>query len=161
MDLLCVSGPNTFLNPYFLSIATITSLTLWLLRNAQLQHAMWGPKDSIGSLWCWAKIAQPRSGVFTVFCIQLFPCHFFTLKCTSSLKCYISPNSWWILLNLETVHSPICNLDVWYIILPNIILFKFMLLDSWGDFCESNSSSKWRTPKNTLIVCMYQPQHYH
>ena len=30
----------------------------------------------------------------TVFCVQPFPHHFFTHKCTSSLKCYISPNSW-------------------------------------------------------------------
>ena len=37
---------------------------------------------------------------FIVLFVQPFPRHFFTLKCTSSLKCYISPNSWWILLNI-------------------------------------------------------------
>ena len=36
-----------------------------------------------------------------IFYIQPFPCHFFTHKYASSLKCYISPNLWWILLNLE------------------------------------------------------------
>ena len=36
-----------------------------------------------------------------VFCVQPLPCHFFTHKCASALKCYISPNFWWILLNLE------------------------------------------------------------
>ena len=35
-----------------------------------------------------------------VFCIQPFPRHFFTLKCALSLKCYISPNFWWIGLNI-------------------------------------------------------------
>ena len=56
---------------------------------------------------------------------QPFPHHFFTF---SSLKCYISPNSWWILLNL------VCNLDVWYIILPNMIQFSIHVFGLLGWF---------------------------
>ena len=48
-----------------------------------------------------------RFGSVIVFCVQPFPHHFFTLKCALSLKCYISPNFGWILLNLG-----LCTLDV-------------------------------------------------
>ena len=50
--------------------------------------------------WCYWYFKRNFNFVFIVFCVQPFPCHFLTLKCASSLKCYISPNFWWILLNI-------------------------------------------------------------
>ena len=59
---------------------------------------------------------QNKHAAITVFCIQPSPCHFFTLKCTSS----------WCLIHNTPKYYP-------------------TFLGSWGDFCESNSSSKCRT----------------
>ena len=62
-------------------------------------------------LYCvwWIVLFFWENWLIAIFCVQPFPCHFFTLKCALSLKCYISPNFCWIILNLG-LHT---LLDVW------------------------------------------------
>ena len=81
----------------------------------------------------------------TVYCIlhSIFPMPLFHTQMHLAFEVLYLTQFLMDSLKYWTVHSSICNLDVWYTILSH---FQFMFLDSWSDFCESNSSSKPRTP---------------